>query len=130
LYEPFTVRMNHMQRLVARFYRTESGNEPVWDWLERMDSRDRQTIGGDIATVEFGWHAGSTAYDPVGNGILVIRSSVDDGTVEARTYFAVEDETMLLLHGESGEEDELDVAVARLQDHRQRTISTAEDRKH
>lgn len=43
-----------MQRLVARFYQTESGEEPVLDWLERMDSQDRRTIGSDIATVEFG----------------------------------------------------------------------------
>ena len=119
-----------MQRLVARFYRTDSGSEPVRDWLERMESRDRQTIGSDIATVEFGWHSGWTACDSAGDGLMVIRSSIDDGNVEARTYFTVEDETILLLHGESRGEEELDVAIARLQDHRRRTRSSAENRKH
>lgn len=78
-----------MLPIVARFYRTASGEKPVWDWLKRMDRRDRQTIGSDIATAD---------------GISMVRSIIVDGTVEARTYFAVEGKTMRLLHGESGEE--------------------------
>ena len=117
--------MIHMQRLVARFYRTEPGSEPVWDWLEEMDSRDRQTIGSDIAIVEFGWHMGLSICETVGDGVMMVRSRVGHGTVEARTYFAVEGGTMLLLHGESGDRDELHVAVARLRDHRQGTRGIA-----
>ena len=113
-----------MQRLVARFYRTEPGREPVRDWLEGMNSKDRQTIGSDIAAVELGWHAGSSICETVDDDILMIRSSIIRGTVEARAYFAVEGGTMLLLHGESGDQHEPHVAVARLRDHRRRTRGT------
>jgi len=42
------------KRLFARFYRTESGNEPVREWLKSLDKPDRFLIGTDIKTVEYG----------------------------------------------------------------------------
>lgn len=33
------------------FYQTESGNEPVREWLKRLSKPDKQTIGADIKTV-------------------------------------------------------------------------------
>jgi len=36
------------------FYQTLSGNEPVREWLKSLSVEDRQSIGNDIKTVEYG----------------------------------------------------------------------------
>ena len=33
------------------FYKTESGNEPVREWLKNFPKEDRKTIGADILTI-------------------------------------------------------------------------------
>jgi hypothetical protein len=43
-----------MKRIVARFYQTVDGDEPVRDWLQSLDKSDRRIVGADIGTVEFG----------------------------------------------------------------------------
>ena len=40
------------------FYRTESGNEPVREWLQGLSKQDKKSIGGDIKTVQYGWPIG------------------------------------------------------------------------
>jgi hypothetical protein len=44
--------------LSVRFFKTETGTEPVRDWLLDLSPRDRKTIGTDIKTVQFGWPLG------------------------------------------------------------------------
>lgn len=36
------------------FYKTESGNEPVREWLKDLSKADRQAIGEDIKTAQYG----------------------------------------------------------------------------
>ena len=36
------------------FYRTESGNEPVREWLKGLNKQDKKAIGGDIKTIQYG----------------------------------------------------------------------------
>jgi hypothetical protein len=36
------------------FFRTETGREPVRDWLKSFPRSDRRIIGEDIKTVQFG----------------------------------------------------------------------------
>ncbi len=116
-----------MRRLVARFYRTMSGEEPVRDWLSTMESLDRKTIGIDVASVEFGWPLHVPEHEVLGRGVFRLRSNVRHGRMEARTYFAIQAETMLLLHGECGENDGEDVASRRLQDYRRRGLGSMEN---
>lgn len=40
--------------LNVRFFKSESGNEPVREWLLELPSDDRYVIGADIKTVQFG----------------------------------------------------------------------------
>ena len=40
--------------LAVVFHRTESGNEPVREWLQSLSKQGRQTIDGDIETVQYG----------------------------------------------------------------------------
>jgi hypothetical protein len=43
------------KRVPAIFFRTESGGEPVRDWLKMtLSAEDRKHVGHDIMTVEFG----------------------------------------------------------------------------
>lgn len=46
---------NDLKKVPARFYRSESGAEPVREWLSSLDREARLEIGTDIATVEYGW---------------------------------------------------------------------------
>lgn len=46
--------MVNMKRIVAAFYESPSGKVPVREWLLSLGKADRQIIGEDIATVEFG----------------------------------------------------------------------------
>ena len=36
------------------FYRTDSGAEPVRDWLKGLPRVDKRVIGSDIKTVQYG----------------------------------------------------------------------------
>jgi hypothetical protein len=47
-----------LKRLPARFYRSESGREPVREWLKGLEPEDRKAIGEDIKDVEFSWPIG------------------------------------------------------------------------
>lgn len=40
--------------LDVRFFRSESGNEPVREWLKSLPAGERRAIGEDIKTVQFG----------------------------------------------------------------------------
>jgi hypothetical protein len=37
-----------LKRLPARFYRLDSGKEPVREWLKELEPEDRKAIGEDI----------------------------------------------------------------------------------
>ena len=37
-----------LKRLPARFYRSDSGREPVREWLKGLERDDRKLIGEDI----------------------------------------------------------------------------------
>ncbi|MDJ0863928.1 MAG: type II toxin-antitoxin system RelE/ParE family toxin [Gammaproteobacteria bacterium] len=84
-------------KLEVFFYRTESGNEPVRDWLKGLDKQDRRTLGGDIRTVQFGWPLGMPVVRKLDHGLWEIRSRLDKRI--ARVIFAVQDGRLVLLHG-------------------------------
>jgi len=112
-----------VKRIVARFYRTEAGNEPVRDWLVALSSPDRKIVGKAIATVEFGWPVGMPICRSLREGVLEVRSTIRSGKVEARVYFAIESGTMLLLHGvegKRGQSEAMALAIDRLGNHRRR----------
>ncbi len=83
--------------LTVVFYRTEGGNEPVRDWLKSLKREDRQTIGEDIKTAQYGWPLGMPLIRKMGRGLWEVRSKINQGI--ARVLFTVADHTMVLLHG-------------------------------
>jgi phage-related protein len=85
------------RRLPAVFFRTESGREPVREWLKDLPKDERKMIGEDIMTVQFRWPLGMPLVDHLGSGIWEIRSRLANRI--ARTLFFVHEGEIILLHG-------------------------------
>jgi phage-related protein len=87
-----------MKRVNARFFRNESGSEPVRDWLQELTKDDRKRIGTDIATMEYGWPIGMPTCRPMGGGLFEVRTSLDGKRI-ARVLFCSFEDQIALLHG-------------------------------
>jgi phage-related protein len=112
------------KKITATFFATESGTEPVRQWLKSLEKTDRVAIGEDIADVEFEWPIGLPICRPLGNGLYEVRTTLRDRI--ARVIFAIEGSSMVILHGfikksQSTPKPELDLARKRLQAYRRRT---------
>lgn len=94
-----------LKKIVAAFYRTPGGTEPVRDWLKALSPEDRGDIGQDITTVEYGWPVGMPVCRPLGRGLWEVRSNVSDNRI-ARIIFwyrSRPDDTSARLHQEDPE---------------------------
>lgn len=89
--------MADAKRIRAVFFRTDTGTEPVRDWLKALDKSDRFRIGASIKTVEFGWPLGLPTCRALGGGVYEVR--VNLGNRIARVLFCVSGRHMVLLHG-------------------------------
>jgi phage-related protein len=87
-----------LKRLPARFYRSDSGRDPVRDWLKGLAAEDRKVIGEDIKDIEFSWPIGMPLVRSLGRELWEVRSSLSGGRI-ARVLFCVEHGSMVLLHG-------------------------------
>ena len=70
-----------LKRLPARFYRSDSGREPVREWLKGLEAEDRKVIGEDIKDVEFSWPIGMPLVRSLGRGLWEVRSSLLQGRI-------------------------------------------------
>ena len=82
------------------FFRTESGAEPVQDWLKSLPYQDdKKRIGEDIKTVEFGWPIGMPVCRPLGQGIFEVRSKLAHNRIARVLFYIDKSNQMVLLHG-------------------------------
>ena len=105
------------KRLPARFYRSDSGREPVREWLKGLKPEDRKAIGEDIKDVEFSWPIGLPLVGSLGRELWEVRSSLPRGRV-ARVLFCIEPGCMVLLHGfikktQKTQQRDIDLALKR-----------------
>jgi len=84
-------------KLDVVFFRTESGNEPVREWLRGLSKAEKRVIGSDIKTVQYGWPIGMPVVRKLEAGLWEVRSRLDQRI--SRILFTVQDDTMVLLHG-------------------------------
>jgi len=103
--------------LNVHFFITEGGNEPVRDWIKSLTSDEKQTIGEDIKTVQFGWPLGMPLVRKMGKDLWEIRIHLVNKI--ARILFTVHDSKMVLLHGfikksQATPKDDLNLAKQRL----------------
>lgn len=88
--------MQKTTRIPAVFYRTQSGSEPVREWLKSLTEAEKRSIGEDIAYVQYKWPIGKPRVDHISGPIWEVRSNI--GNRIARTLFAVADGNIILLH--------------------------------
>jgi len=86
------------KRIPTTFYQTETGKEPVREWLKALEKKERFLVGTDIKTVEFGWPVGMPTCRPMGNGLFEVRTDLPSARI-ARVLFCIYENRMVLLHG-------------------------------
>ena len=111
--------MASAHKLLATFYRSASGDEPIRDWLKALNKQERQSIGEDIAYVQFKWPIGKPRVDHLRGSIWEVRSTI--GNRIARILFAVEQGEMILLHAfikktQQTDPADIDLALKRMKD--------------
>jgi phage-related protein len=107
----------NLKRLPARFYRSDTGREPVREWLKSLELDDRKVIGEDIKDLEFSWPIGMPLARSLGRDLWEVRSSLPRGRI-ARILFCIEQGSMVLLHGfikksQQTPQHEIDLALKR-----------------
>lgn len=105
------------KKLRAVFYCTDSGNEPVREWLKALTKTDKKMIGEDIKTVQFGWPLGMPLVRSLGDGLWEIRIKLSERRI-ARIIFFMDDNSMVLVTGfikksQKTSKTELDLAIKR-----------------
>lgn len=108
----------NLKRLPARFYKSDSGREPLREWLKQLPVEDRRIIGEDIKDVEFAWPLGLPLVRPLGRELWEVRSSLTNGRI-ARVLFCVAEGQMVLLHAfikktQKTPSREIDLALKRM----------------
>lgn len=115
LYHERFIVDDELKKMPVRFYRSETGAEPVREWLRDLDRKDRLAIGADVATVEYGWPLGMPTCRPLGAGLWEVRSDLATNRI-ARVLFCEVSGQMILLHGfmkKSRKTPNSDLALAR-----------------
>ena len=83
--------------IAVKFFITDSGTEPVRDFLKGLTPDDRRSIGTDIKTVEYGWPLGMPLVRKLDTDLWEVRSIIASGIV--RILFTTHNSEMVLLHG-------------------------------
>ena len=83
--------------LSVSFFKTETGREPVREWLKSLPREQRRIIGEDIKTVQFGWPLGMPLVRKLDRDLWEVRIRLPGGI--ARVMFTAGEGRMILLHG-------------------------------
>ncbi|TMQ07385.1 MAG: type II toxin-antitoxin system RelE/ParE family toxin [Deltaproteobacteria bacterium] len=84
--------------LVARFYVTDGGNEPVRDWFKALNKADRVAMGKAVQRVQIGWPVGRPLCASLGDGLYEVREDLSDNRT-GRVLFCFSGKSeILLLH--------------------------------
>lgn len=94
----YTLDMSDKPLLTIKFFKTLANNEPVREWLKAQIPADRKAIVEDIKTVQYGWPMGMPIVEKIENGLWAVRTK-DLSVGIARTFFTVDNNLMILLHG-------------------------------
>ncbi|MEA3359088.1 MAG: type II toxin-antitoxin system RelE/ParE family toxin [Thermodesulfobacteriota bacterium] len=81
----------------VQFYKSDTGNAQVKEWLKKLTPGDRKNIGDDIRTVEFGWPLGMPIVRKIDTDLWEVRSTISNNRI-SRILFTVCGNMMILLH--------------------------------
>lgn len=85
-------------KLAVNFFKTDSGVEPVRQWLKGLDQSDKKVIGEDIKTIQYGWPLGMPLVGFLGDGLWEVRTKLQNNRI-SRVLFISENGLMVLVHG-------------------------------
>lgn len=105
------------QILDVYFFATDTGNEPVREWLKSLPIDDKKVIGTDIRTIQMGYPIGMPLLRKLAPNLWEVRSKISNGI--ARVIVTIDDNRMILLHGfikktQKTPQTDLDTAKTRL----------------
>jgi Phage-related protein len=84
--------------LSVKFFKTESGSEPVRDWLlEDLTIAERKVVGRDIKVMQMSWPIGMPLVKSIGSGLWEVRSNLENKL--ARVLFTFHNNEIILLYG-------------------------------
>lgn len=112
------------KKLDVVFYKADSGNEPVRDWLQKLSKDDKRLIGEDILTVQYGWPIGMPLVKNLNKDLWEVRTTLT-GARTARIIFFMDNNTIVLVNGfikktRKAPKDELDLSLKRKNNYLQR----------
>ena len=82
--------------LTVQFYKSDSGNEPVRDWLRQRTPEEKKVVGEDIKAVEYTWPVGYPSVTKLDKDLWEVRSNLPQGI--SRVFFTIWEKYMVLLH--------------------------------
>jgi phage-related protein len=80
------------------FYRTDSGAEPVREWLKDLPEEERQAVGKDLLRAQWRWPVGMPLCRPLGEGLWEIRTDLPTKRT-ARVLICFYRGNLVALHG-------------------------------
>jgi phage-related protein len=83
--------------LQAVFFRSNSGREPVRDWLASLPVADKRKMGRDMRRLQLQWPIGMPLVRKIEPGLWEMRSTLSSG--KARLLFTVDRGLLVALHG-------------------------------
>ena len=83
--------------LQVLFFQTETGHEPVREWLKSLSPKERKILGEDIKTVQFGWPLGMPLIRKLEKDLWEIRTKSHHQIY--RIIFTIYENCIVLLHG-------------------------------
>ena len=80
------------------FFRNNTGNEPVREWLKRLNAVERRAIGTDLLRAQWRWPIGMPLCRPMGQRLWEVRTDLP-GNRTARVLICFYDTRLVVLHG-------------------------------
>ena len=85
------------KRVPLVFFRSDTGSEPVSDWLRELPRADRRVVGAGLKDLEFGWPIGMPLCRALGGGLFELRVSLRSRRI-ARVMVCVHESELVALH--------------------------------
>ncbi len=92
------MRKELLREVPVRFYRSQTGREPVREWLRNLESADRRAMGLDLMRVQFGWPIGMPLVRGISDGLWEVRSALPSRRI-ARLLLCFHNNELIVLHG-------------------------------
>lgn len=118
--------VQRLKKVQAYFFSSETGREPVRDWLMTLEREDRREVGRALMTLEYGWPMGMPLARAMGQGLHELRVDLARSST-ARIFFYIDrQERLVLLHAffkrtRATPQSELQLARQRMYHHQRST---------